>query len=107
MKRVKLQNRKSQICRWRLFCLPGGDQRWPFRRGSVGGGDCGALGFAFQGGDPRNLLLRTLSQKQLLLILDNFEHLLVEGVAAQLEAVDLVVDLMNAAPGVQIIVTVI
>src|SRR5262249_32558877 len=60
-----------------------------------------ALGIALQGGDPRSVLFQMLRQKQLLLILDNFEHLLVEGT----DAVDLLVDLIGAAPGVQLIVT--
>jgi predicted ATPase/DNA-binding SARP family transcriptional activator len=60
-----------------------------------------ALGMALQGGDPRAALFQMLRQKRLLLILDNFEHLLAEGT----DAVDLVVDMMGAAPGVQLIVT--
>ena len=60
-----------------------------------------ALGIALQGGDPRSFLFQMLRQKHLLLILDNFEHLLVDGT----EAVDLVVDLLAAAPGVQMLVT--
>jgi hypothetical protein len=42
-----------------------------------------------------------LRQKQLLLILDNFEHLLVDGT----DAVDLVAALIGAVPGVQLIVS--
>ncbi|MEZ4862433.1 MAG: BTAD domain-containing putative transcriptional regulator [Caldilineaceae bacterium] len=61
-----------------------------------------ALGIPLQGDDPRHLLIQILRPKQLLLILDNFEHLLAGGAA---NAVDLVVDLLDAAPGVQIIVT--
>lgn len=61
----------------------------------------GALGIALAGGDPRSALLQTLRQKRLLLILDNFEQLL----AASDAAVDLVVDLLAAAPGVQILIT--
>ncbi|MCL4860685.1 MAG: AAA family ATPase [Caldilineaceae bacterium] len=64
-----------------------------------------ALGVALQGGDARDLLLRTLRQKQLLLILDNFEQLLGAGAEGEPQAVDLVVDLLDAAPGVQILVT--
>ncbi|MCX6048515.1 MAG: BTAD domain-containing putative transcriptional regulator [Chloroflexi bacterium] len=68
-----------------------------------------ALGITLQGSDLRRALFQSLRQKQLLLILDNFEHLLVQGTAPNgnqpLGAVDLVVDLMNAAPLVQIIVT--
>ncbi|MCE7985033.1 MAG: hypothetical protein DYG89_27990 [Caldilinea sp. CFX5] len=59
------------------------------------------LGLSVQGGDPRTMLLQTLRAKHLLLILDNFEHLL----TAELTAVDLVVDLLAAAPRLQIMVT--
>lgn len=34
------ENPKYKIRPWRLLCFPGVDQRWPFRRGSAGGGDC-------------------------------------------------------------------
>ena len=67
-----------------------------------------ALGIALQGGDPHSLLLQLLRQKQMLLILDNFEQLLAEGIAPKgdaLGAVDLIVDLLDTTPGVQIIVT--
>ncbi len=60
-----------------------------------------ALGIALPGDDPQKTLLQLLGQKQLLLILDNFEQLLAEGTAA----IDQVVELLAAAPGVQIIVT--
>ncbi len=59
-----------------------------------------ALGLTVQDGDPRSALLQSLRPQQLLLILDNFEHLLVEETA-----VDLVVDLLDMAPKVQILVT--
>ena len=65
------------------------------------------LGLALQGGDPRTALLQALRAKQMLLLLDNFEHLLTvdsPGTTASI-AVDLVVDLLEAAPCVQIIVT--
>jgi predicted ATPase/WD40 repeat protein/DNA-binding SARP family transcriptional activator len=58
-----------------------------------------ALGLPLQGGDPRAALLHALRQKQLLLILDNFEHLLDEETA-----IELVVEIL-AAPGVQMLVT--
>ncbi len=68
-----------------------------------------ALGLTLQGSDPHALLLQSLREKRLLLILDNFEHLLVEEVAVQgsppQDAVDLVVDLLNSVPGVQILIT--
>lgn len=56
-----------------------------------------AIGLNQQGGDPRQILLHSLRQKQMLLILDNFEHLLAGA--------DLVVELLQAAPKVHIIVT--
>ncbi|MFN8491574.1 MAG: BTAD domain-containing putative transcriptional regulator [Caldilineaceae bacterium] len=68
-----------------------------------------ALGLTLQGGDPQRVLLQLISQKRLLLILDNFEHLLAEVAAAKgnptFHAVDLVMALLNTVPGVQIIVT--
>jgi len=60
-----------------------------------------ALGLPLQGGDPRNAILQTLRPKQLLLILDNFEHLLGPATAA----VDLVVEILAVAPAVQVLVT--
>ena len=59
-----------------------------------------ALGITLQGGEPRQALLQSLRAQQLLLILDNYEQLLLEETA-----VDLVVDLLARAPGVQILVT--
>ena len=57
-----------------------------------------ALGFSFyEGGQPRQQLLSYLEQKNLLLILDNYEHLL--------EGVDVVADILKAAPQVKILVT--
>jgi predicted ATPase/DNA-binding SARP family transcriptional activator len=47
--------------------------------------------------DPKQQLLRYLSDKQLLLLLDNFEHLL--------EAVKLVSEILQAAPEVKILAT--
>jgi len=59
-------------------------------------------------GDPKAALLQFLRDKRLLLILDNFEHLLgsSEQVGwAESEAVGLVVEILATAPQVQIIVT--
>ncbi|MFZ4656055.1 MAG: tetratricopeptide repeat protein [Caldilineaceae bacterium] len=57
-----------------------------------------ALGFTFSGsGDPKTQLLAYLRAKSLLLVLDNFEHLL-DGVA-------LVSDLLTTAPGVKVLAT--
>jgi predicted ATPase/DNA-binding NarL/FixJ family response regulator len=50
-----------------------------------------------QAGDPRQQLLNNLSEKKLLLVLDNFEHLL--------EGVSIVTDILERAPGVKILVT--
>ncbi|MCE7989830.1 MAG: hypothetical protein DYG89_52455 [Caldilinea sp. CFX5] len=55
------------------------------------------LGLTLSGGDPQTALLEMLAAKQLLLILDNFEHLL--------GAAGLVADLLQRAPRVQILVT--
>jgi len=57
-----------------------------------------AIRFSLYGtGDPRIQLLTYLREKKLLLVLDNFEHLLA--------GVELVVDLIQQAPGVNILVT--
>src|SRR5581483_240723 len=49
------------------------------------------------GGDPKEALRNYLREKALLLILDNFEHVL--------DAADLVVELLATAPDVQILAT--
>jgi predicted ATPase len=57
-----------------------------------------AVGFQFYGGgDPQQQLLDFLADKRLLLVLDNFEHVL--------EAADLVTAILQAAPDVQVLVT--
>jgi predicted ATPase len=57
-----------------------------------------ALGFRFYGGGPpREQLLSYLRQKNLLLIIDNFEHLLVGA--------GLVTDILKTAPDVKILAT--
>ena len=58
------------------------------------------MGLTLQGDNSNSVLCQLLQHKQLLLILDNFEHLLSEAAA-----VDLVIDLLATAPGVQILVT--
>jgi len=55
-----------------------------------------------QEGDPRRQLLDYLRQKRLLLVLDNFEHLLDPS---QPEGVALVKEILAAAPDVKILVT--
>jgi non-specific serine/threonine protein kinase len=57
-----------------------------------------AIGFSFyEGGEPRQQLLDYLREKSMLLILDNFEHLL--------SGVDLVSEILNTAPQVKILST--
>ncbi len=57
-----------------------------------------ALQFSFQGTmDPKVQLLAHLSNKQMLLVLDNFEHLL--------DGRELVVDLIHQAPGIRLLIT--
>jgi predicted ATPase/predicted Ser/Thr protein kinase len=56
------------------------------------------IDFVFQAGSPeRQQLLDYLRHKEMLLVLDNFEHLL--------EGVSLVSDIMQSAPGVKILAT--
>ena len=57
-----------------------------------------ALGFSFsKGGNPDRQLLDYLRQKEMLLVLDNFEHLL--------DGASLVTDILKAASGITILVT--
>ena len=58
-----------------------------------------ALGFQLDAGNrtPNQQILDYLRQKQMLIVMDNFEHLL--------EGVDIVADILQAAPRVQILVT--
>ncbi len=57
-----------------------------------------ALDLRFTGQDvPRTLLLEALREKQILLLLDNFEHLL--------DGADLVLEILRAAPRVKFLVT--
>ncbi len=58
----------------------------------------GALGISFVGSEePRIQLISYLCQKQILLLMDNFEHLL--------DGVGLVSELLQAAPGLKILTT--
>ncbi len=58
----------------------------------------GALHFLFSSGvDPRHELFQYLREKTLLLVLDNFEHLL--------DGADLLTDILEAAPRIKFIVT--
>jgi predicted ATPase/DNA-binding SARP family transcriptional activator len=57
-----------------------------------------ALGFSFyEGGEPRQQLLGYLRQKNMLIVMDNFEHLL--------DGVDLVTAVLKTAPDVKILAT--
>jgi predicted ATPase/class 3 adenylate cyclase len=57
-----------------------------------------SLGFSFyEGGEPRQQLLDYLREKSMLLIMDNFEHLL--------SGADIVTDILNTAPQVKILAT--
>ena len=67
-----------------------------------------ALNLPRQGSEPHQLLRERLQSKQLLLILDNFEHLLPTALAqatgkADPAALDLVRDLLHQAPQLQIL----
>ncbi len=78
-----------------------------------------ALQFSFHGpADPRVQLLNYLREQEMLLILDNFEHLLapspwqgkrIPGVARRErkegDAIALVLDILQSAPGVKLLVT--
>ena len=68
---------------------------------ALAGALAGALGVTAMGDEPRTTLLHFLRSKRLLLILDNFEHLLVESKVG----VALVSELLQAAAGVQILAT--
>ncbi|MFN2224989.1 MAG: ATP-binding protein, partial [Anaerolineae bacterium] len=57
-----------------------------------------AIGFSFyEGGEPRQQLVNYLRQKQMLLVIDNYEHLL--------DSVGVMADILRAAPGVTIVIT--
>lgn len=61
-----------------------------------------ALGFQLESGErqtrpPKQQLLDYLRSKQMLMVMDNYEHLQ--------DGVDLLADILNAAPGVQILAT--
>jgi DNA-binding SARP family transcriptional activator/predicted ATPase len=67
-----------------------------------------ALGLSFYssgGGDPEQQLLDYVRQKSLLLILDNFEHLLAGPEPGRRDGADLVTRVLSAAPHVKILTT--
>jgi predicted ATPase/DNA-binding SARP family transcriptional activator len=55
--------------------------------------------------DPRDQLLEYLSEHELLLVLDNFEQLLVPDIREQADASALLADILQQAPGVTMLVT--
>jgi predicted ATPase/predicted Ser/Thr protein kinase len=66
----------------------------------------GALGFSFyEGGEPRQQLLDYLREKNKLLIMDNFEHLLAGPEPGPGDGVGLVTDILQTAPEVKILST--
>jgi predicted ATPase/DNA-binding SARP family transcriptional activator len=75
-----------------------------------------ALGFSFRATEegseratPRQQLLDYLQSKQLLLVMDNYEHLLVDGASWSdgdgRDSTRFVTDLLSTAPGVKVVVT--
>jgi predicted ATPase/DNA-binding CsgD family transcriptional regulator len=58
-----------------------------------------AIGFTFQGSEPPQIqLIRHLSSRDMLLILDNFEHLINGGA-------DLIAEILQDAPGARLLIT--
>ena len=65
-----------------------------------------ALGFDFYGtSDPASQLRDYLRDKSLLLVLDNFEHLIAGPADGAGQSADLLVDIVQHSPGVKLIVT--
>ena len=65
----------------------------------------GALRLYFYGpSDPKLQFLNYLSEKQMLLILDNVEQLLTEG-PLQADIVELILEILQCAPGIKLLVT--
>ncbi len=65
-----------------------------------------ALGFSFyERGQPRQQLLDYLRQKAMLIIMDNFEHLLVCPEPGRKDGVGLVSDILQNAPAVKVLST--
>jgi predicted ATPase/class 3 adenylate cyclase len=65
-----------------------------------------ALGFSFyEGGKPQRQLLDYLRPKSMLLIMDNFEHLLGGPEPGRRDGVGLVSDVLKNAPGVKVLST--
>jgi predicted ATPase len=55
--------------------------------------------------EPRRQLLDYLREKELLLVLDNFEHLLPPAEEGKPDGAELVTDILAAAPAVKILIT--
>jgi len=76
--------------------------------GSIGGvipAIANAIHFTFYGpGDPKEDLLSYLREKQMLLIFDNVEHLLIEA-PHQENIAQLMIEILQQAPGVKLLVT--
>jgi len=65
----------------------------------------GAIRLSFYGpSDPKDQLLNYLSEKQMLLVLDNVEQLLGKG-PPQASIVELMVEILQRAPGVKLVIT--
>jgi predicted ATPase/DNA-binding SARP family transcriptional activator len=64
-----------------------------------------AVKFTFFGpSDPKEYLLSYLREKQMLLVLDNLEHLLIED-PLQANVADLLIEILQQAPGIKLLVT--
>jgi predicted ATPase/DNA-binding SARP family transcriptional activator len=64
-----------------------------------------AINFTFFGpGDPKAFLLANMREKQILLILDNVEHLLIND-AHQENIAQIIVEILSSAPKIKILVT--
>ena len=64
-----------------------------------------AIHFAFYGpSDPKVQLLNYLRERKMLLVVDNVEHLLMEG-SIRGTAAELLIDMLQQAPGVKLLVT--
>jgi predicted ATPase/DNA-binding SARP family transcriptional activator len=65
-----------------------------------------AVGFSFYEKEaPQQQLLDYLSQKNMLLLMDNFEHLLMPSADEMKGGAELVVEMLQAAPGLKILAT--
>ena len=64
-----------------------------------------AIKFTFFGpSDPKEYLLSYLHEKQMLLVLDNLEHLLIEN-SIEGNIADLLIEILRQAPGIKLLVT--